>query len=193
MGGWVEGLACADPETRTPIGASGNSALALTKLNNRTLACKTGPLMMFSQIAGWLLTYEHRCRNVDVISLITNCIFHINLEYYIQEFIMKLFTGWQWAKMVEKLASPILDVKSRWNVLLYTHGYKQLRGLHISVSHFGRYSSNQSVQQICYSNISPNLHPASCSIFCFRRIPQKYKGSSKFIKDKYDMCDFKCF
>ena len=71
-----------------------------------------GQQVMFSQIAAWLLTYEHSCRNVDVISLITNFTFHIHLEYYLQEFIMKLFTGWQWDKTVENLASPILDVKS---------------------------------------------------------------------------------
>ena len=62
MGGQAEGLACADPGARTPIGASGN----FNKLSKNDLLVSSSTMLVF-QGYGWgthftLTYYLHCCR-----------------------------------------------------------------------------------------------------------------------------------
>ena len=58
MGGRAEGLACADPGARTPIGASGNSSTFITRFSQKLAGLRFGqpgrkiPLFLLS----WILT-----------------------------------------------------------------------------------------------------------------------------------------
>jgi hypothetical protein len=58
-------------------------------------------------------------------------------------------------------------------------------------------STNHSLQKICHSNIqktwSPQFSEFSCIVFCFCRLPQKYKGLSKFIEEKCSKRAFPIF